>query len=183
MYLYFMGRAMVITKYFVRLFFSLCFLLTVSISPAFAQDGPLNLGFEDGELSWTRISEAESISVVGIESATTYPVYTDFNITDVRPDNNSSSMLRLGSPKLISENMNLGGNTVTQTFNSHSDAIVLSFRLFSWEHRERDTFTVNVTQTSEPSKHFSVQDKNGGALAVTMFDGQPTQTCSSTPCI
>ena len=173
---------MVSTKYFITLISSFFFLLIVSISTAVAQDGPQNFGFEDGESSWTRISEADSISVVGIETATTYPVYTDFDITDVRPDANSSSMLRLGSPKQISENMNVGGNTVSQTFNSHSDAIVLSFRLFSWEHRERDTFTVNVTQTSDSSKQFSVQDKNGGDLSVTMYDGQPTQTCSTTPC-
>ncbi|MDH5369699.1 MAG: hypothetical protein OEW99_06725, partial [Gammaproteobacteria bacterium] len=107
---------------------------------------------------------------------------TEFGITEVRPDANSSNMLRLGSPKQISENMNSGGNTVSQTFNSHSDAVVLSFRLFSWEHRERDTFTINVTQTSDSSKQFSVQDKNGGALSVTMFDGQPAQTCLKTPC-
>jgi len=85
---------MVNAKYFITLISSFCFLLIVNISPAVAQDGPHNLGFEDGESSWDRISEAESISVVGIESATTYPVYTDFDITDVRPDANSSSMLR-----------------------------------------------------------------------------------------
>ena len=172
---------MVITRHFQTAIFCLCLSFIVSISPAIAQDGPQNFGFEEGESYWTTTSEVTNVSVVGTQGPTTSPTYDELNIT-VEPDK-GSNMLLLGAAKDISENFNVGGNTVSQTFNSHSDAIVLSFWLFSWEHRERDTFSVNVTQTSDPTKTFTVQGMDGSDLSVTMFDGQAPQVCSQTPCV
>ena len=148
-----------------------------------AQDGPLNLGFEDGVLSpWSAGDlHKESITVITGDEETSV-TYEELDIT-VSPDV-GSHMLRLATPKQISENMNIGSYTVSQSFTPTSDSIVLSFRVFSWEHRDtRDTFTIDVS-TSDPSKHnITVQDKDGGNLSVTMFADQPTQSCSTTPCV
>ncbi|MGD8527002.1 MAG: hypothetical protein PVJ63_12190, partial [Thioalkalispiraceae bacterium] len=172
---------MVFSHYFRIFSHSILFILLFFTSSATAQEGLLNSGFEQGEAYWNIVSEADSVSVVEMEDGDDSPTYADLNIT-VNPDK-GAKMLRLGAPKQVSENMNVGGNTVSQTFNSNNEAVVLSFRLFSWEHRERDTFTIDVKQVSDPTKKFTVQDRNGGNLSVTMFTGETTQTCSVTPCV
>ncbi|MGD9391176.1 MAG: nucleoporin, partial [Thioalkalispiraceae bacterium] len=172
---------MVFSHYFRIFSHSILFILLFFTSSVTAQEGLLNSGFEQGEAYWNIVSEADSVSVVEMEDGDDSPTYADLNIT-VNPDK-GAKMLRLGAPKQVSENMNVGGNTVSQTFNSNNEAVVLSFRLFSWEHRERDTFTIDVKQVSDPTKKFTVQDRNGGNLSVTMFTGETAQTCTETPCV
>jgi hypothetical protein len=145
-----LGAIMVSAKYFISHIFSFFLSLVIVTTPVFAYDGrPLhNLGFEEGKAHWKTISEAESVVVKGTEGPDDSPTYADLDLT-VEPFN-GSNMLRLGTPKQKREKMEQGSNTITQTFNSLNESVVISFRLFGWEHREeRDTFTVDIKKNSD----------------------------------
>jgi hypothetical protein len=139
-----------------------------------------NLGFEDGTTYW-ETSEADSVSVITATSATTTSsnTTTDTFSTDKNTSISVSpylgnAMLRLGSPKQISEKQLRGANKVTQTFDSNGDKILISFWLFSWEHRGDDTFRLDLRGTN--GNGFPISGFN-----VAMPDGSTT-SCSNTPC-
>ena len=146
-----------------------------SITPplAFAAHGqPLtNLGFESGPgsiPSWS-VSAADSASVLDTD---TFP--KDKDSTETVSPYLGNYMARLGSPMLINEKQPRGDNKITQTFESNGNKIIISFRLFSWEHRGDDTFTLDL------------RDTNGNGFPITGFsipmtDGS-TKSCSQTPC-
>ena len=162
------------TGYFVSL---LAILAGSSLSVSAAADGLQNLGFESGLSGWQVTENADAVLVVGSEGPSDSPVYADKRIT-VDPFI-GESMLRLGTFKEISQNQQRGGNSVSQTFSSHSDTLLFSVRLFSWEHRGDDRFSFNLRDASGSS--YPVTDENGGPLVITMPD-RTTRSCSQTPC-
>jgi len=149
-----------------------------------AGDGPSNLGFEDGvldgaPLDWTVTSAADAVKVVDSEGPSEFSTYADRGIT-VHP-NDGARMLRLATPKKVSQSQPRGSNAVTQTFSSNSGTLSFAFRLFSWEHRGIDTLSFSITDPSAPGA-FTVQDRaTGAALVLQMPDGS-SRTCSQTPC-
>jgi hypothetical protein len=165
-------------------------LIVGGINPqlAIANDqGPLtNLGFESGSTSPWAVEEADSVSVIisTTTTATTETATTTTSTTETfSKDKNTSiavspylgnSMLRMGSPKQISEKQIRGTNKVTQTFDSDGNKILISFRLFSWEHRGDDTFRLDLKDGT--GKGFPISGFN-----VTM-PGGATTSCSQTPC-
>jgi len=157
-------------------FFSLIGLLSISTA-AFSADGLQNPGFEQGETGWT-ISADDAYAIVGTENKDNSPVYADYDIT-VEPDS-GSKMLRLGSlPQTSSSQRTKGTNSASQTFTSVTDALVVSFRMFSDDHRAVDTFTLSVK--SKGNTNFPVGSIDGGQVTFNM-PGM-TQTCTQTPCV
>ena len=179
---------MVIARYFKSLFSVLFTTLIVSVSPALAQDGPLNLGFEDGDANWNIIQEAEFVGVVGAEGPSVSSSYEDLNLT-IEPFN-GNKMLRLGTPKKKNEKMQTGLNRVSQTFISTNESIVISVRMFGWEHREqRDTFSVDVKKTGSDTETFPVKSFIDGTFTenftVGLYNYETDtygQNCLATPC-
>ena len=106
-----------------------------------------NLSFEDELLNWEQVEPvADSISVITtIDEFTIDNKGTSVNVTPLL----GKKMLRLGTPKNISEKQVSGGNTVRQTFSAEVNSITIAFRLFSWEFRGDDTF------------HIDIQDQDG----------------------
>jgi hypothetical protein len=153
---------------------------------AFAAHGqPLaNLGFESGTAYW-EVSEADSVNVITATTTTSSVTTTSSNTTidtfAIDKDTSISvspylgnSMLRMGSPKEISQKQIRGANKISQTFESEGNKILISFWLFSWEHRGTDTFRLDL------------RDANGNGFPISGFniampDGTTT-SCSKTPC-
>ena len=105
---------MVINKYFTSLILSVFLSLVLSISAASAQDdGLLNSSFEAGISSWT-VTESESVKVITGEDTTTSGNNQTFAVK-VSPLH-GTNLVRLGNIKNISENMNVGPNSVSQVF-------------------------------------------------------------------
>ena len=161
-------------------------LIVGGITPplAIANDqGPLtNLGFESGSTSPWAVDEADSVSVITTTETATATTTTSTTETFAKDKDTSiavspylgNSMLRMGSPKKISEKQIRGTNKVTQKFDSDGNKILISFRLFSWEHRGDDTFRLDLKDAT--GKGFPISGFN-----LTM-PGGATTSCSQTPC-
>ncbi|MDH5424698.1 MAG: PKD domain-containing protein, partial [Gammaproteobacteria bacterium] len=154
--------------------FSTSFLF--SLSQSLYASGLVNSGFESGLSAWD-VTQSDSVIVTSQDGPADSSTYDDMNIT-VLPYKNQH-MLRLGSPKAVSEKQPSGLNSVAQHFYSVRDHILLSFRLFSWEHRGYDHFTIKLTGPSVESA--TISDEQGNPLVFTMPDGQ-VMTCSQLPC-
>jgi hypothetical protein len=146
-----------------------------SIAPplAFADHGIKleNLGFESGPgsiPSWT-VSYADSAEIIATD---TFP--TDKNKTETVTPKLGNWMARLGTPMLVNEKQPRGDNDISQTFESDGNVISIAFRLFSWEHRGDDTFTLDL------------RDASGNGFPVVGFSfplaSDATASCSQTPC-
>src|SRR3990170_2199586 len=72
--------------------------------------GLLNPGFEAGLASWTVQSSPDAVTVVGAEGPAQFPTYADMGDVTVTPFK-GTRMLRLGTPKRISESQNPNLNT------------------------------------------------------------------------
>ena len=161
------------SNYFSKLISLSCLFLIFTISLVHAQDdGLLNSSFESGISSWNASGQ---VTVITGENTTTKGTNETVEVK-VSPLH-GVNLVRLGSVKDISENMDAGKNSVSQTFTPNSDVIVVGFSLYSWEHRSgRDTFTIDVKQPSNPNKITITNRDSGSPLSVN------GQTCSVLPC-
>src|SRR3972149_1129322 len=126
--------------------------LPVMVIPALAATGLQNPGFETGSLdgkpnNWNVVTAADAVKVVDAEGPGEFAAYKDMNNVTVYPYK-GIYMLRQGTPKKSAEKQPAGVNSVNQTFQSNSNPISFSFRLFSWEFRGQDVFRFNLTDSS-----------------------------------
>jgi hypothetical protein len=121
-----------------------------------SDDGLQNLGFEQNFLYWDKGPVADAAVVVDSEGPADFQTYANKNIT-VDPYQ-GSYMLRLGTPKSLSQNQNRGENTVKQKFTPDGTSILFSFRLFSWEERGYDSFMFDVQDASGTSVNLPVRN-------------------------
>jgi hypothetical protein len=151
-----------------------------------AGSGVQNAGFEQGAIgsapvAWTVVAAADRVVTTGVEGPNTFGIYKDLNVT-VSPYR-GAQMLRLGTPKRISESQNRGSNAVSQQFVPASGDLLLSLRAFSVDNRGYDSVIVSVTDPSQPTSKFSVSDgTTGGAFSMPM-PGATAASCSTTPCV
>jgi len=152
--------------------------------------GLLNAGFESGTQngapqSWTVGPVSDVAVVVGAEGPNQFATYLDKNNGDfagniaVTPYR-GSLMLRLGTPKNISEKQNRGDNVVSQTFIADRTSLKFAFNLFSWEERGLDLFSFDLqpTQGGTPPRL-----KGPDPLSLTMPDGSKRGCASlALPC-
>lgn len=145
-----------------------------------ATGGLLNPGFEDGTLggypdSWTVTQPVpDVVKVVGSEGPAQFSTYASMGNVTVAPYK-GNRMLRLGTPKQISENQTPGQNRVSQTFTSNETSFVFAFRTFSWDFRGNDSFGFNLTSNG------SSVGKLDSPVVVTMPGGSKS-TCRRLPC-
>ncbi len=154
-------------------------LLLTSPSTLAAND-LLNLGFEDGALdgnpvNWTVMSSADSVKVVDTEGPSEFQTYADMGNVTVSPYQ-GNLMLRLGTPRRNSQNQPPGLNWVAQTYSSTDSTLEIAFRLFSWEHRGRDTFRIDVRDGNQ-----SVGDL-AAPVQIKRSNGSVMHTCNDIPC-
>jgi hypothetical protein len=147
--------------------------------------GLQNAGFELGAIgsapqAWTVAAAADRVVTTGAEGPASFGVYADRNLT-VSPYR-GAQMLRLGTPKRISEAQTRGSNAVTQQFASASSELVLSLRAFSFEHRGYDKLIVSVVDPSQPARSFPVSDALAGGAFALPLPGLAPAVCSATPC-
>jgi hypothetical protein len=91
-------------------------------------------------------------------------------------------MLRLGSPKQISENQNRGDNIVFQTFSATEDKLSFAARIFSWEHRGDDSVRISLKDSNGSDiPGITVTGEQGSALSLDIGPGQAA-TCNTLPC-
>ena len=141
----------------------------------------INPGFEEGILhgspkDWTVESEPDVVVVIGSEGPAEVPIYGDLGNITVVPYM-GDLMLRIGSPKKVSEKQPSGQNTVSQSFVPSSDTLRFSFRLFSWEHRGNDLFAFDITDAIGSSVGSLTSP-----VSVAMEDGTELFTCTALPC-
>ena len=145
---------------------------TTQASPA----GLLNPGFEQDLTSWTATA-ADAAVVVGTETSAQCLTYTDMGGVTVPPFKGAKS-LREGTCRKINQSQPKGTNNVSQTFTAVSSPLRVAFRLFSWEHRGYDQFSIELKKGN--------QDVGTLQSAVTVpMAGAPggQRTCSgSLPC-
>ncbi len=154
---------------------ALAVLLAITLLPllgsvsALGYDGGLqNSGFESGIIDpWIIEPDPppDTVEVVGEEGPADFNTYIDTNTT-VSPYRNVY-MLRLGSPKSISEKQQNGMNTVSQEFIATQSSLRFAFRLFSWEHRGNDSFGFDL-------KSGEVSVGNITGFQIDMPDGETT---------
>ncbi|WP_455220484.1 C25 family cysteine peptidase [Kaarinaea lacus] len=140
-----------------------------------------NPGFETGTLAyWETYPPADVATVVGTEGASDFQTYADLGIT-VNPKI-EDYMLRLGSPKQISEKQLRGDNIVFQTFSSTEDKLTFAARIFSWEHRGDDSVRISLKDSNgNDIPGITVTGENGSAIALDLGPGQPA-SCDTLPC-
>ncbi len=121
-------------------------------SALFAAQGLQNPGFEEGLDHWTVTAPAAgNAAVVGTETPSAYPTYLKMGNATVAPVT-GDKMLRIGIPQGKDKHQVRGVTTVKQTFVTETDRLALSFRLFSWEHRDgRDAFVVDIKRSNGQS--------------------------------
>ena len=160
--------------------------VTLILYAAAALAGPLNPGFEADNIGqppaqpW-QWEAADAAVVVGSEGAAQFPVYADEGIT-INPYL-GEKMVRLGTPKQISESQDNGLNRVYQTFPSTSETLSFSFYALSYDHRGDDRIVIDVTdQLGNSLGPFGVQEKNQADLTIWNPPRGAPESCSSTPC-
>jgi hypothetical protein len=116
-------------------------------SGAASPGGLLNPGFESGLAGWTATA-ADVALVVGTDSSTQCPTYTDMGVASVQPFKGLKA-LRLGGCKKINESQNRGDNKASQTFTADAALLRFSFRLYSWEHRGYDLFSFDLKSDNQ----------------------------------
>jgi len=154
----------------------------LSFLPAYSFADLENAGFESGTLSpWETVPPADVATLVyEQEGPANFQTYADLGIT-VQPKT-GHYMLRLGSPKQVSEKQNRGDNTVFQTFSSTKDKLVFAARLFSWEHRGDDMVRISLKDSNGLNiPGITVTGENGSPLALVLGPGKPA-SCTSLPC-
>jgi hypothetical protein len=146
--------------------------------------GLQNAGFEQGAIGsapavWTVAAQTDRVRTVGTEGAATHPVYAEgITVSPYR----GTQMLALGTPKRLAESQARGTNAVIQTFHSNASDLVLSLRVFSFEHRGNDRVVVTLTDPTQEGVRFPVTDAaTGGAFSLPL-PGTAAASCSSTPC-
>ena len=151
------------------------------VLPAYSSaSGLQNSGFESGTLApWQTIPPADVATVVETEGAE-FKTYADLGIT-VTPKI-GQYMLRLGSPKQISEKQNRGDNLVFQSFSSTEDKITFAARIFSWEHRGDDSVVISVKDSNGVDiPGITVTGDQGSILSLNIGPGK-SQNCNTLPC-
>ena len=162
-----------------RFFWAVGLTLVLSSSPAWTQP---SFGFEDEALGdipnspW-ETTFADDARIVASENAQQYPVYAEFNTTVI--PNRGAQMLRLSSPKDRNEEQNRGINRIKQTFTSTAETITFAVRIFSFEHRGDDRFSVAIN--GDLATPPTVTDGNGMAFSLPVTRGTPP-SCSTLPC-
>ncbi|MBI4283130.1 MAG: hypothetical protein HY663_01510, partial [Chloroflexi bacterium] len=145
-----------------------------------ASTGLQNPGFEDGLTGWTISTPvADNVTVVGTDTATQWPAYTAMKVTSVSPFK-GTKMLRLGTPKGVSESQNQGTNTVIQSFTANANTFRFTFRAFSWEFRSYDKIRIDVKDASGKTLNLPVTNDSGSPLTILMPSGT-SKTYPSTP--
>ncbi len=118
-----------------------------AVMPAAAGTWLRNLGFEQGLTYWTYTQpSAGNVVVVGSEGPSQWGAYKTMNIT-VSP-RSGAKMLRLGIPKDISTKQIKGTIQAKQVFTSETRDIEISYRVFTYEHRSTDVFTIDLTDST-----------------------------------
>ncbi|MFC1897248.1 PKD domain-containing protein [Chloroflexota bacterium] len=161
---------------------ALAVLLAITLLPllgsmsASGYDGGLqNSGFESGDIDpWIIEPDPppDTAEVVGEEGPADYKTYSATNTT--ASPYRGDYMLRLGSPKSISEKQQKGMNTVSQTFTANTSSLRFAFRLFSWEHRGNDSFGFDL-------KSGEVSVGNITEFQINMPGGETTLVSPATP--
>jgi hypothetical protein len=145
--------------------------------------GLQNVGFEAGGNCWT-IEQAPdaAVLVTGSEGPAQFAAYNNvpggpLTVTPKR----GTKMFRLGTPKDIASSQTQGGNTISQWFQPNKTTIQFDVRLFSWEFRGNDTFSIKLTDANgNPVGTFGTL---GFSLKTNQGTGAAIVTCSGpTPC-
>jgi PKD repeat protein len=152
-----------------------------ALGPAAQAVGGLqNAGFEAGILngppqSWLVTQPVpDAAIVVGAEGPSAFGTYADMGGITVSPYR-GNLMLRLGTPKRSAESQARGTNIVSQTFTASDATLRFSFRLFSWETRDRDIFEFDLKQGTTSVGTLAAP------LVIDMPGGAP-RSCSALPC-
>jgi len=145
-----------------------------------AASGLVNEGFEDGVLDalpsgWVASTpEVGGVRVVDAEGPSEFPTYADMGNITVTPYS-GSRMVRLGGdPKQVSQNQSQGAYSISQTFIPGDQALGFAFRLFSWEFRDSDSISFNLSSGAASVGTLAAP------VVITMDNQQ--RSCSALPC-
>ena len=144
--------------------------------------GLIDPGFEVSNLGsspsapWQTESASDSVTVVATD---TFDIAngnnTGASIT-VHP-HMGDQMLRAGTPRKVAERQASGDNRVSQEFTPASSTLQVAFRLFSWEHRGDDQFSIELNRVSDGTPVGTLVSP-----IVINLPGGGTTGCSAIPC-